>query len=116
VRAADRIIGAKRLETTELGRSKGPVGWGGREEGLRLGGLRKPPVRAGRLNSDEDSIKLRAEWGYEDLALNPTGVSRKGRVDRATPRLEAGLGRTHCPEFGSALLVMLLAGLWYSGP
>jgi hypothetical protein len=49
------------------------VGGGGREEGLRLGGLRKPPGMAGRLNRDEAPIKLRAAWGYGDLALNPTG-------------------------------------------
>ena len=38
-------------------------------------------------------------WEYADLELNSTGGNRKGKVARKTPRLEAGLGKTHCPEF-----------------
>ena len=38
-------------------------------------------------------------WEHADLALNPSGLSRKGGLIGKTPRLEAGLGKTHCPEF-----------------
>jgi hypothetical protein len=55
--------------------------------------------KAGRPHRDEGPIKLWAQWEYVDLALNPIWARGQGRVDRQTPQLEAGLGKTHCPEF-----------------
>jgi len=75
------------------------VGRGGREQSSILGGKTKPPVKAGRPHRDEDPIKLWARWEYVDLALNPLWARGQGRVNRQTPQLEAGLGKTHCPEF-----------------
>jgi hypothetical protein len=75
------------------------VGCGGRDEDLRLGGLRKPPIRAGGSESDEAPLKLRTTWGNADLALNPRTVNRKGRGERETSGLEAVLGKTHRTEF-----------------
>jgi hypothetical protein len=76
------------------------VGRGGHEERLDLGGRTKPPQKkAGRPYRDEERIKLWARWGHVDLALNPSWARGQGRVDRQTPRLEAGLGKTHRPEF-----------------
>ena len=75
------------------------MGYGGREEDLRLGGLRKPPVMAGRSTNDEAPLKLRMGWGHANLVLNPSTVHRKGRGDRETPGLEAVLGKTHRTEF-----------------
>ena len=56
-------------------------------------------AKAGRPYRDEERIKLWARWGHVDLALNPSWARGQGRVDRQTPRLEAGLGKTHRPEF-----------------
>jgi hypothetical protein len=75
------------------------VDHGGRDEDLRLGGLRKPPVKAGGSESDEAPLKLRTGWGNVDLALNPSAGNRKGRGDRETSGLEAVLGKTHRTEF-----------------
>jgi len=75
------------------------VGCGGRDEDLRLGGLRKPPVTAGRSTHDEAPLKLRAGWEHATLALNPSPVHGKGRGDRETSGLEAVLGKTHRTEF-----------------
>jgi len=55
--------------------------------------------KAGRPHRDAGPIKLWARGEQVDLALNPTGARGQGRVDRKTPQLEAGLGKTHCPEF-----------------
>jgi len=75
------------------------VGCGGCADDLRLGGLRKPLVTAGRSTHDEVPLKLRAGWGNATLALNPSPVHGKGRGDRETSGLEAVLGKTHRTEF-----------------
>lgn len=82
MRLADRVGVAQRGGTTEPTRSQGPVGRGGRNEGLRLGGLRNPPVRAGGPRSDEGAIKLSRHGRYADLVLHACGTLRQGRVDR----------------------------------
>ena len=58
-----------------------------------------PTRRAGGPKSDEGTIKLGGRWRYVDLVLNFTCTLGQGRAERKTPRLEAGLGRTQCPEF-----------------
>ena len=75
------------------------MGYGSRDEDLRLGGLRKPPIMAGRSTNDEAPLKLRMGWGHANLALNPSPVTRKGSGDRETSGLEAVLGKTHRTEF-----------------
>jgi hypothetical protein len=75
------------------------VGGGGRDDDLRLGGLRKPLVTAGRAMHDEAPRKLEIGWEHAPLALNPSAGNRKGRGDRETSELEAVLGKTHRTEF-----------------
>jgi len=98
-RLADRVGVAKRNGTTQPIRSQGPVGRGGREQRLEAGWSEKPTRIAGGLKSDAGAIKLGGRWRYVDLVLHSGCTLRQGRVDRKTPRLEAGLGRTQCPEF-----------------
>ena len=57
-------------------------------------------ARAGRrAEPRRRSYQTPERWEHADLALNPRGLRRKGESDRKTPRLEAGLGKTHRPEF-----------------
>jgi len=54
------------------------VGRGGRNESLRVGGLRNPPVTAGGPRSDEGAIKLEVGEGMQTWCL--TSVDLSGRV------------------------------------
>ena len=75
------------------------MGGGGRDEDLRLGGLRKPLVTARRSTHDEAPLKLEIGWEHATLVFNPSPVHGKGRGDRETSELEAVLGKTHRTEF-----------------
>src|SRR5215831_20265268 len=86
------------------------VGRGGRS-------YRKWPQRKacdktrGDTRDDEGSIKPLEVWGYADLVLDlRPGTGRVGLI-RATPRLEAVLGKTHRTEFERG---RRKRGLWWN--
>ena len=54
----------------------------------------------GRYN-DEGSLKPLQGWEYADLVLDLTPGTGRGGLIRATPRLEAVLGKPHCTAFES---------------